>query len=61
MRASKIAPDSVYFVIHKYVGVYSYLLLSRNSNHHQANYAMLGEHVAQQDVGGEKGSTPKGI
>ena len=61
MCASKIASDSVYFVIRKYVGVHSCSLLSRNLNHHQATYAVVGKHVAQQYVGSEKGPTPKGI
>ncbi|KAL5580592.1 hypothetical protein UlMin_013034 [Ulmus minor] len=61
VRASKIAPDSVYFVIRKYVGVHSCSLLSRNSNHHQVTYAVVGKHVAQQYVGGEKGPAPKGV
>ena len=46
VRPSKIAPDSVYFVIRKYMGVHSCSLLSRNSNHRQVTYAVVGEHVA---------------
>ena len=61
VHASKIAPNSVYFVIHKYVGVHNCSLLSRNLNHRQVTYVVVGEHVAQQYVGGGKGPTPKGI
>ena len=56
-----IAPDSVYFVIRKYMGVHSCLLLNRNSNHSQANYVVVGEYVAHQYVGGKKGPAPKGV
>ena len=52
VRASKIAPDSVYFMIHKYVGIHSCSLVSRNLNHRQANYVVVGERVANQYVGG---------
>ena len=45
VRASKISPDSIYFVIHKYVGVHSCPLLSRNSNHHQATYDVVGSNM----------------
>ena len=61
VHASKIAPILVYFMIHKYVGVHSCSLLNRNSNHRQETYVVVGEHVAQQDVGGVKGPAPKGI
>ena len=61
MRASKIAPGSIYFVIRKYVGVHSCSLLNRNSNHRQETYVVVGEHVAQQNDGGEKGLAPKGV
>ncbi|KAL5548123.1 hypothetical protein UlMin_003354 [Ulmus minor] len=45
----------------KYVGVHSCSLLSRSDSHRQATYVMVGEKVAPQYVGGEKGPTPKDV
>ena len=61
LRASKIVPESTKFVIQKYVGVHSCSLLNRNVNHHQATYVVIGEQVAPQYVGVEKGPDPKGV
>ncbi|KAL5569114.1 hypothetical protein UlMin_025689 [Ulmus minor] len=61
LRASKIVPKSTKFVIRKYVGVNSCSLLNRNSNHRQATYVVIGEQVAPQYVGVEKGPGPKGV
>ncbi|KAL5581296.1 hypothetical protein UlMin_013738 [Ulmus minor] len=61
LRASKIVPESTKFVIRKYVGVHSCSLLNRNANHRQATYVVIGEQVAPQYVGVEKGPGPKGV
>ena len=61
IRASKIASDSVYFVICKYVGIHGCLLLNRKANHRQATYVVVGEQVDQQYVDCEKGSASKGV
>ncbi|KAL5583295.1 hypothetical protein UlMin_015737 [Ulmus minor] len=61
LRTSKIVPESTKFVIRKYVGVHSCSLLNRNANHRQATYVVIGEQVAPQYVGVEKGPGPKGI
>ncbi|KAL5537762.1 hypothetical protein UlMin_045566 [Ulmus minor] len=61
LRASKVVEESPFFVIQKYVGVHSCSLLSRSGSHHQATYVMVGEKVASQYVGGEKGPTPKDV
>ncbi|KAL5572822.1 hypothetical protein UlMin_022419 [Ulmus minor] len=61
LRASKIVPESTKFVIRKYVGVHSCSLLNRNANHRQATYVVIGEQVAPQYVGIEKGLGPKGV
>ncbi|KAL5560742.1 hypothetical protein UlMin_036953 [Ulmus minor] len=61
LRASKIVPESTKFVIRKYVGVHSCSLLNKNANHRQATYVVIGEQVAPQYVGVEKGPGPKGV
>ncbi|KAL5557636.1 hypothetical protein UlMin_033847 [Ulmus minor] len=61
LHASKIVPESTKFVIRKYVGVHSCSLLNRNANHRQATYVVIGEQVAPQYVGVEKGPGPKGV
>ncbi|KAL5537977.1 hypothetical protein UlMin_045921 [Ulmus minor] len=61
LRASKIVPESTKFVIRKYVGVHCCSLLNRNANHRQATYVVIGEQVAPQYVGVEKGPGPKGV
>ncbi|KAL5538211.1 hypothetical protein UlMin_045403 [Ulmus minor] len=61
LRALKIVPESTKFVIRKYVGVHSCSLLNKNANHHQATYVVIGEQVAPQYVGVEKGPSPKGV
>ncbi|KAL5540375.1 hypothetical protein UlMin_045220 [Ulmus minor] len=61
LRASKIIPESTKFVIRKYVGVHCCSLLNRNANHRQATYVVIGEQVAPQYVGVEKGPGPKGV
>ncbi|KAL5545585.1 hypothetical protein UlMin_005272 [Ulmus minor] len=61
LRASKIVPELTKFVIQKYVGVYSCSLLNKNANHHQATYVMIGEQVAPQYTGVEKGLGLKGF
>lgn len=43
------------------MGVHSCSLLNRNANHHQVTYIMIGEQVAPQYVGVEKGPGPKGV
>lgn len=58
---SKIITESTKFVIRKYVGVHSCLLLNRNANHRQATYVVIGEQVAPQYIDVEKGHSPKGI
>ncbi|KAL5558190.1 hypothetical protein UlMin_034401 [Ulmus minor] len=49
LRVSKIVPKSTKFVIRK------------NANHRQATYVVIGEQVAPQYVGVEKGPGPKGV
>ncbi|KAL5542415.1 hypothetical protein UlMin_010125 [Ulmus minor] len=44
-----------------YVGVHCCSLLNRNANHCQATYVVIGEQVAPQYVGVEKGPGPKGV
>ncbi|KAL5578638.1 hypothetical protein UlMin_011080 [Ulmus minor] len=61
LRVLKIVPESTKFVIRKYVGVHSCSLLNKNANHRQATYVVIGEQVAPQYVGVEKGPGPKGI
>ena len=61
LHASKIVEESDFFVIRKYVGIYSCSLLSRNASHRQATFAVVGEQVAPQFVGGQKGPVPKDI
>ena len=61
LRASKTMEESDFFVIQKYVGIHSCSLLSRNASHSQATYAVVGEQVAPQFIGGQKGPEPKAI
>ena len=57
--ASKTMPELNCYVIKKYMGVHSCSLLSRNASHRQATYVVMGEHVASQFLGAQKGPTLK--
>ncbi|KAL5568983.1 hypothetical protein UlMin_025558 [Ulmus minor] len=50
LRASKVVEESAFFVIR-----------NRSGSHRQATYVMVGEKVAPQYVGSEKGPTPKDV
>ncbi|KAL5549173.1 hypothetical protein UlMin_004404 [Ulmus minor] len=61
LHESKTVPESNFFVIKKYVGVHSCSLLSRNTSHRQATYIVVGEQVASQFLGAQKGPAPKSV